>query len=249
MIERHEKLMNIVKESKRIPLRELAGQLNVSEITVRRDLKEIEASHEYFLKNSIVYYKQPEIIEFPHKKFIANQKEKALIAKEVVKVLEPGDVVAIDIGSTNHEITKALMDFQENLIVFTPSLETAYLLSNNEFLEVYMIPGLVRKNRYSVVGTLANEFLNAFHIDYFFLGAAGIDEGNVYDYIIEEVEIKKRLIKQSKNVFLVADHTKFGRKALIKICTLKEISEIITDDLPKQYQNDYSKTVKIAGGD
>lgn len=249
MFERQERILEIVKESKRIPLRELALQLNVSEITIRRDLKEMQVDKPCFIKSSIVYFKEPNNHELVDKKYTVNQLGKKTIAKKAIQKLEPGDVIAVDIGSTNFELAKELLSYKEPLIIFTSSIEIAYILSSNDYFEVYMIPGLVRKNRYSVVGALSIDFINSFNIDYFFLGAAGINGGRVYDYIIEEVELKKRIINQSKETVLLIDQTKFGMKALIKICDFSDITEIITDNLPQPYQKSYGAKVLLAGED
>ena len=229
------KILDILTKLKKIPLRELAAKLNCSEITVRRDLKDSEVEKLIYLKSSIVYLKEHELNPLFTYSSDVNLAEKQRIAKYVVSLLEPGNVIALDIGSTNFEIAKELLKFTGHLTIFTTSIECAYILSNNEQFEVYIVPGRVRKNRYVSVGNLASDFITMFNYDYYFLGAAGIEGNHIYDYIIEEAHIKKKFIAQSEQTFVVVDHSKFGNKSLVKVVSLNQVKQIVTDYLPDKY--------------
>ncbi|MFC7686832.1 DeoR/GlpR family DNA-binding transcription regulator [Ureibacillus sp. GCM10028918] len=226
---RLELLKDLIRESKKLSIKELSEKLGVSEITIRRDISILQSKGNILLDRGFVIYNEMQHELIFNSRIHLNVEGKAKIAQLAFDRIKSGDVIALDLGSTTLELAKLIAEKSENLTVFTSSLQIANVLVKNEKIDVYIIPGKVRNTELSICGSLAIELINKLHFDLFFMSVAGIKEGLLYEYIIEESEVKKSFMKQSKRIIVLADYTKFGKTALIKVCNESQVSEIISD--------------------
>ncbi|MBE3592245.1 MAG: DeoR/GlpR transcriptional regulator [Thermoanaerobacter sp.] len=231
--ERKQRIMNILYQKQSITIDELLQLLNVSPATIRRDVKELAE------KGLVIRY--PGGISLPTFSFgyepslkereSKNLKAKYAIAQEAVKLIKEGEVIGIDIGTTTLEFAKALISYQvQNITVFTFSIPIAYTLAHSN-LKVFLTGGQINPKELSLSGPIVREIIKQYHFDKFFLGAAGItEEAGISDFDIDAIEIKKLFIKNSREVILLTDSSKFGKTSFKTICGFEEINKIITDE-------------------
>ena len=225
---RSEEILRLLSVKTPMTIEELASRLSVSEVTVRRDLAELEEEG--------LVIRQRGRVALPglgiEPMFVQRQKKNADLQKRIARYaagqIADGEVVALDVGTTCAELARELLK-RRNITVFTASFQVASILSRSS-LSVYLIGGFLRKSEMSMVGPIATETINKFNFDRFCLGLSGISkqEGPT-DYNLEDVEVKKAFIRRSKKVVALVDKTKFGQSGLVKVCGLEEIHEIVTN--------------------
>ena len=161
-------------------------------------------------------------------------KEKQQIAEMVAAHIPDHASLLINIGTTTEEIAKALCDHR-GLRVITNNLHVAAILSRNEDFEVIVAGGLVRQRDGGIIGPLTIDFIEQFRVDYGIIGISGIDmDGTLLDFDYREVRATRSIMDNSRKVFLAADHTKFGRNAMVRLGNIAEIDALYTDKYPPQ---------------
>lgn len=240
LYERREKILELLALNKRVKINELLEIFNVSIETIRRDLEALE--NEGCLKRvyggAILENNRGLEISLSTRSNL-NTDEKIKIATKAVEMINDGDTIIFDSGTTCAEIAKRI-NKKENLTILTNSIHIAMDLFNHSDHNIYFIGGKMRKNELATSGFLAEKFLDNFSVDKCFIGIGGITlEDGITDYHIEECNLRNEMMKSSKSVIAVCDNSKFGVKALFKVSKLDEIDILITDDLtPKAFLED-----------
>lgn len=226
--EREKQIVSLLHENSPLTVEELAVSLDVSEVTVRRDLVAME-------KRGVISRRRggaalPDQGAEPL--FVQREKKnhdlKRRIGQYAADQIREGEVIALDVGTTTAELAKALVK-RRGITVFTSSFQVASILSKSN-LHVYMIGGLIRFNEMSMVGSVAIETIKKFNFDRYYLGLAAVNkERGLTDYSVEEAAVKQAFIAQSKEVIALVDRTKVGESSLLKVCEFDQLSEIITN--------------------
>ncbi len=160
------------------------------------------------------------------------QKEKQRIAQGVAACIPNQSSLFINIGTTNEAIAQALLQHQ-GLRVITNNLHVAAILSAKDDFTVIIAGGQVRSKDGGIVGEATRDFVHQFKLDFGIIGISGIDEqGNLLDFDYQEVRIAQAIMANSRHVFLAADHTKFGRNAMVRLGTLDQVSALFTNEPP-----------------
>lgn len=212
---------------------ELAGGLQVSEMTIRRDFSELEKEghlkrvHGGAVSNNGRSYEPP---------FMVRQSQavdaKRRIAEAAAAMVEEGDSLAIDVGSTALEIARLLAG-RRGLTVVTPSLRVVNTLITSKDIRVIVAGGVLRQSEESLVGELAQRTFEGLFVDKLFLAVAGIAARNgVTEYNWDDALVKKAMIRSAKKVILAIDASKFGRVAFAKVADLQDIHAVVTDHSP-----------------
>ena len=142
--------------------------------------------------------------------------------------------VFIDIGTTPEAVANALVA-HTGLSVVTNNLHVAVTLSRETEFRVVMAGGTVRSGDGAVLGQQTCETLAQFRVDYAVIGISGIDEdGTLLDFDTEEVHATQTILAHAKAVFLVADHTKFSRRPMVRVATLAQVHTLFTDRAPPE---------------
>lgn len=163
---------------------------------------------------------------------VLHLEEKRRIAQTVAARIPDGASLFVNIGTTNEEIARALVDHQ-GLRVVTNNLNVAGVLLNAGDCEVTIAGGLVRKSDGGVVGEATIDLINQFKVDYGIIGISGIDmDGDLLDYDYREVRVARAIMRNARRVFLAADHSKFGRPAMVRLSSITEVSAFFTDRTP-----------------
>lgn len=162
-------------------------------------------------------------------KAIKNQQEKEQIAKKAAELVNDGDVVILDSGSTVFVIAKQLVLIKKNLTVFTNSLKAAQCLAEAN-IKTYMLGGEVRNTSYASTGSWAVRSLSEIRADIAFLGTSGFQRrGGPCIENFNESEVKNSIIRAANQVIVVADSSKSECDAMIQFAPWEEIDTLITD--------------------
>ena len=121
------------------------------------------------------------------------------------------------------------IDSGKNITAFTNALRTAIVLSEKG-CDVVVPGGHLRTGEFSLSGPLTESSMQKFNVDKAFIGAAGITENGITDFIVEEAALRNQVIKNARKVIVVADSSKFGIRAMCNVCHTKDIDVLITDD-------------------
>ena len=225
--ERYEIILSLLKEKGLIKVTELMDVLNASESTIRRDLCSLESKD--FLKRihggakSIDY----KLMELSYKdKLFKNIHEKNILAEYAASLIEDGECIFLDAGTSTYELIKYLHN--KDILVVTTGLNHIDALVDND-IRCYMIGGNVKLNTRAIVGSHAVNCLSKFRFDKCFIGTNGIDlNAGFTTPDCEEASIKSCAIDNSKMAFVLADNSKFNEISFVTFCKLDKCT-IITN--------------------
>lgn len=226
-------ITNYLKEHQTAKVVFLSNQLKVTPETIRRDLEYLEEKGAVKRVHGGAILNQTNISEtnFLVRESI-NIREKELIALEACKVVSNGDFIAMDVSTTNTEISKQLVKNFHKLSILTNSLVIATILSENPDFSIFLPSGKLINSELCIVGASCISYINQFHIDTFFMSVSGISlEKGLMDYGYGEFEVKMAMYQNAINKFVVADHTKFETTAMLRISNVKSVNGIITDPM------------------
>lgn len=234
--ERYRKILDILERENSVKVSALTKLFNVSVETIRRDLEHMENQgllkrvHGGAVLDRINGFQNP----FPVRetKYTA---EKMQIGEIVSNYIKENQSIAMDVSTTNYEIAKVLKTRFNHLTILTNSLPIINELSNMEKYTLIIPGGVIQNDELSIVGDMAEDNLNHFHVDTALISISGISlrEG-LTDYCFEEIRIKKKMMSIAQENIIVADHSKFDTVSLVKVCDLDDISMIITDSNLKE---------------
>ena len=156
---------------------------------------------------------------------------KARIGAAAAALVPEGASLFINIGTTTEAVARHLADHHK-LLVVSNNLNVVDLLAGREGIAVIAVGGHVRAGDRAVIGALADQFIDNFRVDLALIGASGLSEnGDLLDFDADEVLVARRIIRQARTVILVADSSKFGRAAPIRIAGADAIDHLVTDRL------------------
>src|SRR5688572_6274833 len=229
--ERHQLILQKLQDTGRVDIQDLSDELQVSGVTIRKDLKLLEEKKLLFRTRGGGSINNPYAIERPinEKEFI-NSAQKQRIARAALSLIGDNDSIIIGSGSTVFELARALYPTQ-HLTVITPAAKVTLELSTRPNIEVLQLGGIIRQNSSSVAGSYAERILDEISCGVLFLGVDGIDlDFGCSITNLSEASLNQKMIGCSQTLVILADSTKFGRRGLGKICTLDQVEYIITDD-------------------
>ncbi|HSZ43455.1 MAG TPA: DeoR/GlpR family DNA-binding transcription regulator [Trebonia sp.] len=211
----------------RVDVTELTRLFGVSEMTVRRDLAELQ--HEGLLRRvhggAVRLDRSP--FEIRDEQLPA---EKTRIAKKAAALIDDGDTVAIDIGTTAHYVARELRH-RTGLLIITNSIKIAAEFRNTP--NKVLVPGGMMLPELSLVGPITTEALRRLHAAKAILGCGGLTLTHGLSYFdINETEVRRTMIDISDESIVVADHTKFGRTETVSLGPPDMVDVIITDREP-----------------
>lgn len=231
---RHNDILELVNKLGFVTVEKLAQHFSVTPQTIRRDINKL--SNEGFLRRfhgGVGITTSTENLAYKTRQILC-QEEKVRIAKTITKFIPNKASVFINIGTTTEEVAKCLVT-KSKLRVITNNLHVAATLFDYENIEVIVAGGLVRNKDGGITGDATIDFINQFKVDYGIIGISGIDDdGTLLDFDYNEVRVAKAIIANSRNVFLVSDHTKFGRNAMVRLCHISEMTALFTDKQPPE---------------
>ncbi|GAW92127.1 DeoR/GlpR family DNA-binding transcription regulator [Calderihabitans maritimus] len=243
--ERKKIILDYIQNHGRASVQELTEVVQVSESTIRRDLKElkearlIKRTHGGALSLQSVNF-EPTLGE----KEVTFLKEKRAVAKKAVELIEEGDTILLDAGTTTFELAKELKSFSK-LTVVTNAVNIIQELLTHPGIELVVVGGILRKETLAMVGPIAEQALSMIRVDKLFLATNGIDvEAGLTTPNLIEAATKRKMISIAKQVILLTDHSKVGVISHAKIADINEINQIILDDAVDEH---FSSQIKALG--
>jgi DeoR/GlpR family transcriptional regulator of sugar metabolism len=244
--ERRAILLRELNENGYIRATELAEKLNITAITIRRDLARLEAEGLCIRKRGgAVRSSQSVTLELPYQvKQNSCIAEKKRIAAEAVKLVIPGSTIILDSGSTTYAL--ALLLSQKRITVVTNDLQIAVKLAANPNINLICTGGVAKANVFSLHGAQVESFIRSLRVDITFLAADAIHaDGTVANVNLEEALLKQALIQAADRVVLLADSSKFNKTGFAKVCNLADLEMIITDCGISKEEQEFLASVNI----
>ncbi|PLS02285.1 DeoR/GlpR family DNA-binding transcription regulator [Neobacillus cucumis] len=242
--ERRKIIMEKLQEHKRVTVKELSEEMQVSEATLRTDLTKME--EDGLLQRThggaiLVENIDNETNFFSREK--RNKNEKSAIAKKAVELISNGQCIMLDASSTALELARTLNDLPIRLMVVTSGINTALELKDHPNITVILLGGIVKKGSYSLEGHLGVNILKQINIDMLFTSANGFSfESGLMDFSVYEVELKKAMVSASKKVVALLDHTKINKNSIAPFASIDQIDTIITDfDITADYADKFQE--------
>lgn len=225
--ERRAKILQIAEESGFVSLQRLVSELNASESTIRRDLEFLDAQGQLHRTRGGAAYAGDSLTDFESRQHQASV-EKRRIAERAAELITPGETVLLDGGTTTLEVAKNLTG--KSLQVVTNSLPIASVLMNQAEVELIFIGGYVYPKTGVALGEQAIAALKTLNVSRLVMGAGGVTTDGLFNSNALLVETERQMIQVAERVTLVADHGKFGQRALSHLCDLDAVHEVVTDD-------------------
>ena len=235
--ERRSRLLDIIRIRGFAALDELVRELAVSESTVRRDLDALEDQGSAKRTHGGVLYSggMPRLAEFDDRQ-PANWAAKRAIAAAAATMIEDGETVLLDGGTTTYEVARLLVG--RSLQVVTNSLPVANLFASESRTDLVLLGGYVSPRTGVCLGPYANELLGRLHVTTTVLSAAGISEEGLFNAHLLLAETEQAMLKAASRVMVVADSSKFGRKSLTLVSGLDSIDIFVSDNgLPQRWRD------------
>lgn len=222
-------ILDIALRDGKVTVEGLAKHFGVTLQTIRRDLAELaDAGRLERVHGGAVMPSGTVNIGYEERRSI-NPGGKAAIARACAKHI-PNDIsLFLNIGTSTEAVARELLHHR-NLIVVTNNMNVANILVANPDCQIIVTGGDLRRSDGGLVGNLASETIQRFKFDLAVIGCSALDaEGDLLDFDIQEIAVSQTILQQSKETFLVADHTKFSRGAPVKIAPLAELDMFFTD--------------------
>ncbi|EJE8525996.1 TPA: DeoR/GlpR transcriptional regulator [Vibrio parahaemolyticus] len=230
-------IVNVVNRDGKARVEDLAAQFDVSSVTIRSDLSLLEKNGYVVRSHGAAIPNTGVIAELTvHEKRRQNTGVKSLIGQAAAKLIESGDTVILDSGTTTREIATSLKSL-EDVVVMTNGLDVAMELASAPGVEVLMSGGVLRKNALSFSGSQAEYSLKNCRFDKVFLGVDGFDlRAGITTHSEQEASLNRLMCEISEQVIAVADSSKFGKRSCYMIREFGNIDILVTDsDIPEDY--------------
>lgn len=229
--QRHHFILEKIKETSQVTVVDLSEELDVSEVTIRKDLKALEERGLLFRTHGGASQENPYAGDKPvREKEVISVPQKSKIAQFAGRMISDDDSIIMASGTSVMALARSL-DPNRRLTVITSALNVAMELINYPQIEVLQLGGTLRHNSSSVVGPYAEMILQDVACNLLFMGVDGIDlEVGLTTTSLPEARLNQKMIEVARKVIVLADSSKFGRRGMAKICPLDQVDEIITNE-------------------
>lgn len=230
---RRSSILQLLKQNSNISVNELSKKFNVSEVTIRKDLNLLKERNLLVrTRGGAILHEAPKddndmSIRF---KKLANYREKQAIGRMAASLIEEGDTIIIDSGTTALQVACNLHKFN-NLTILTNAINVAQEVLSYKRFNVILLGGNIRNSSESVVGALAESNLKMFYCDKLFMGVDSFSvENGLSTPSVEEANINQIMISRSSKVIAVFDSSKINKRALAFITNTENIHTVVTDE-------------------
>ncbi|MGA2490085.1 MAG: DeoR/GlpR family DNA-binding transcription regulator [Anaerolineales bacterium] len=228
--DRQLQILQLLERRQRISVAELCDRFEISEATARRDLENLasQGKLQRVHGGAIVLTQVP-----PEHPILQRQKEQAdekmRIGQAAAALVQAGETIFLGSGTTVLEVARLLRG-RQNLTVLTNSLPVVNALAGAEGITVICLGGMLRASELSFIGHITEQALAEVRADKVFMGtrAISLEYGLTHEYLPETMT-DRLILKAGKEIIVLADHTKFGRAATVRLAPLESIHTIVTD--------------------
>jgi DeoR/GlpR family transcriptional regulator of sugar metabolism len=240
--ERRSAILQQIVEDSRASVSQLAEKLNVSEVTIRSDLKELEKQGRIRRTHGGAIVREDSDLSFTNR-LTQRRREKFRIALRATECIREHDSILLDASSTCLELAKEIRKLDRKLTVVTNGLYAAQELTGQSHINVFIIGGMIR-NQNTVEGLVGSSILDHIHPTKFFFSARALTpEGNLMDFDLQEVELKRFMFQKAAQRVCILDSSKFGTYSVSEFGNLTQVHTLVTDDaVPTSMRNAYPDT-------
>lgn len=230
---RHEKIIRMIRDSGFMAIDELAQLLEVTPQTIRRDINHLcekKILRRYHGGATLSSTTENEDY-FARKNKL--QSEKSHIAELIAEHIPDNASLFLNSGTSIEAVATILTQTRKNLCIITNNIHVASVLSKRSDYTIMITSGVVRAHDGSITGVATLDFINQFKVDYAIIGVAAIEtDGSLLDFDYKEVCVAQAMMENARLRFLVADHSKFGRNALVRLGHITDFNSVFTDQKP-----------------
>ena len=229
---RQDLIMELIQHNGFVTTEQLVDRFKVTPQTIRRDLNKL-ATHKKLRRHHGGAGIDSSTVNTDYQaRKIMDLEAKERIAEAMVKLIPDNSSMFINIGTTTETIAKALLK-RSNLQIVTNNLHVASILSAKDDFHGIIAGGEVRSRDGGIVGEATRDFINQFKMDFGIIGISGIhNDGSLLDFDYREVRVAQSIIANSSQVLLAADHSKFGRNAMVRLGNITQADRVFTDQPP-----------------
>ncbi|RYY49562.1 MAG: DeoR/GlpR transcriptional regulator [Chitinophagaceae bacterium] len=230
LAERHQHILETIKVEGKVNVLDLCNDLNVSSVTIRKDLKLLETKNFLFRTHGGATLTNPYTTDrHVSEKAQIKQNEKQSIAAAAAALVQADDCIIIASGTTVQFFARALRP-QGKLTVITAALNVAMELNQHPDIDVLVLGGMLRKSSSSGTGLYAEKMLEDFSCSKLYLGVDGIDlDFGITTTHVMEAQLNRKMIGAAQKTIVLTDSSKFGKRGFGRICGLEEVDQVITD--------------------
>lgn len=248
MEERLYEILEIIKEEKKVLVKDLSEKFNVSESMIRKDLQRLEKEGKVkrtyggaILERGISYD------EKTNSRVFVDLESKTYLAKLASDIIEDNDVIFLDISTTNYTIANMLRDTSKKLTVITNMNRIALEFDRSSNVEVILIGGTYNKLLGGTVGAETIEQIKKFKINKAFIGAGGInvEENFISNFNYDEAAVKREILKCSKKKYILANYEKLYKDGAYKFASLEDIDYIVMEKSPENHIKEILKKFEV----
>ena len=236
---RRKEILDILRRDGRVYVTQLSRELGVTAVTVRCDLDALE--HDGYLvrmQGGAVYSNRNYKDAPTATQKVANVRKKEAIARKISEIINDGDTIFINSGTTTQLIAAELRGLR-NLNIVTNSISVALTLGEIASFRVMLLGGEINSEYAFTYGADAEEKLSRYHADWAILSVDGVSSvSGITTYHAEEAVIDRIMISHSDNVLIAADESKIGRVGFLRVCDSSETLTLVTNDCDKRTETD-----------
>ncbi|MFC6276851.1 DeoR/GlpR family DNA-binding transcription regulator [Psittacicella hinzii] len=253
---RRNMIVDLVNSVGSMSVVELALHFKVSKVTIRADLDILEAGKKLIRTHgnaqSVNLQPQLDTLQYPHELSFADKQHhnrgmKAKIAKHAVEYINDYETILLDSGTTMFDLAMEISKKQwQRLTIITTSLPIANLLSKQVGIDLVLLGGHYRRKSHSFTGALTEKLLSSLRFSKLFVGADGYHHQHGITTLSEkEASLNRLMLSMASEVFVLCDHTKFGRQSSNWICEFDAPHHVITDDNIRREYITYFKNANV----
>jgi DeoR family transcriptional regulator of aga operon len=225
---RHEQILDLLKREKSISVGQLASLLDVSEVTIRKDLSLLESQQLLCRAYGCAILIDPFINDRHIEKENINAEQKKAIARVAAAMIADNDSIIIASGATMHYIAQEITP-RGRLTIVAASAPVAEILARHEPVEIILLGGTPRHSSLSIVGNSAESLMRSFSCSKLFLGIDGVDLLFGFSTIsMAEATLNAQMIRAAQRTIALGDSAKFRMRGLSKICDVEAVDQVIT---------------------
>ncbi|QQK64793.1 DeoR/GlpR family transcriptional regulator [Cobetia sp. cqz5-12] len=231
---RHRAIVELITRQGYASIEQLASHFEVTPQTIRRDLNQLSEAGALKRVHGGAGLESSTVSTAYSTRKTLNLGAKRRMAAALAKQIPDHASLFINIGTSNEMVAEALCD-HHGLEVITNNLNVAAILQHKEDFNVIVAGGMVRSRDGGIIGEATIDFINQFKVDFGIIGISGIDEdGSLLEFDYQEVRVAQAIIHNSRQVFLIADHSKFQRNAVVRQGNLSQLDALFTDIQPPE---------------
>ncbi len=230
--DRHKRILEELRVRPAIRVLDVARRLGVHVQTIRRDLDELHSggqiSRTYGGAIMVAANIEPSIDE--RDRLLIG--ERTRIGQRAAQLIQPGEVVMTDVGSTTSHFVRCLAARGCEVRLITNSWRVVASVAREPHVRTVLCPGEYSQRQGGVAGSDTTEYLRKYHADKTVLSVGGLAADGVYEYETDFASVKRAMLENAETRILLVDHSKFGRKVMTRVCGFEMIEHLVVDRLP-----------------